>query len=329
MEETADKTIIRSARRNTTDNTVVRPSPGRRSVNESQKAKTEAASVNINRPIIATNQSINPDILSQNITSNINDLISCSATLLGVYSHLKNTLTHNDEAGLYTRLINEIKLFEKHCKDLMIKPEIVLAARYILCSVLDEAIMNTPWGSGGNWSQHTLLSGFHNETAGGEKFFLLLDRMRETPAENIEILELMYLCLSIGFEGKYRVLHKGKEQIEIIREDLFAVIRNFRGEFERDLSFGWHGKNGTGSTLIEYIPVWVVASVFSLIIFVSYLGFHLWLTESSADVMKRIDTVTHVLNEKKHNQTKTGISHILPHARENDNIFKSRGVTNE
>ena len=329
MEETADKTIIRSVRKNTADNTVVRPSPGRRSVYETQKPKAEASAVVVDQPHRETGQSINPDILSQSITSNINDLVSCSSTLLGVYSHLKNTLTHNDEAGLYTRLINEIKLFEKNCKELMIKPEIVLAARYILCSLLDEAIMNTPWGSSGQWSQHTLLSGFHNETAGGEKFFLLLDRMRETPADNIEILELMYLCLSIGFEGKYRVVHNGKEQIEIIREDLFSLIRNFRGEFERDLSFGWHGQNSGGATLTEYVPVWVVASVFSLIMFISYLGFHLLLSESSTDVMNRIDAVSNILNEKKKNELYGGIKQTVPYSKEKDNIFKYRGVTND
>lgn len=330
MSDTADKTIIRSSRKTpTADETVIRPSPGRRaSQNPRQSPGQAIPSDNFDLPVMqaqerAAPQQINPDVIVQHIGPNVNDLISCAATLIGVYSQLKNTMAHNDESGLYSRLINEIKLFEKHSKELMIKPETVLASRYILCTMLDEAIMNTPWGSTGQWSQHTLLSTFHNETAGGEKFFLILDRMRETPAENIEIIELMYLCLSIGFEGKYRVIYNGKEQIELIRDDLFSLIRNFRGEFERDLSFGWTGQLGKTSTLTEYLPVWVVASVFSMIMFFSYLGFHLWLSESSSNVMDRIDKITTIMDESK--QVKKTSSFKKNTERDADNIFIRRG----
>lgn len=330
MSESADKTIIRSSRNpSAVDQTVVRPSPGRRA---SQAPRQAIPSDNFDLPVMqgqpqSVMPQINPDVIVQHVGPNINDLISCAATLLGVYSHLKNTMNHNDENGLSSRLINEIKLFEKHSKEFMIKPEIVLASRYILCTMLDEAIMNTPWGSSGQWSQHTLLSTFHNETAGGEKFFLLLDRMRETPAENIDILELMYLCLSIGFEGKYRFFNNGKEQIEIIRDDLFSLIRNFRGEFERDLSFGWRGQQGNQSTLTEYLPIWVVASVFSMIMFFSYLGFHLWLSESSSSIVDRIDKITLVMDEIK--KVDKSSFHRKENERDSDNIFKRRGVTNE
>lgn len=329
MSESADKTIIRSSRKSTVDQTVVRPSPGRRAAQPVSSRQT-IPSDGFEMPVMQSQASaapVNPDVLVQNIGPNINELISCTATLIGVYSHLKNSMSHNDENGLHSRLINEIKLFEKHSKELMIKPEVVLASRYILCSMLDEAIMNTPWGSSGSWSQHTLLSTFHNETSGGEKFYLVLDRMRETPAENIDILELMYLCLSIGFEGKYRVISNGKEQIELIRDDLFSLIRNIRGEFERDLSFGWSGQQSNASTLTEYLPIWVVASVFSIIMFFSYLGFHLWLSESSFSVMDKIDKIAIVMEENKKGSEPS--FERKQKEREGDDIFKRRGVTNE
>ena len=45
--------------------------------------------------------------------------------------------------------------------------EIILYARYALCTVLDEFVLATPWGSGSDWSQKTLLRVFHNESSGG------------------------------------------------------------------------------------------------------------------------------------------------------------------
>jgi len=45
---------------------------------------------------------------------------------------------------------------------------------YVLCSLLDETVLGTPWGSESVWAGQGLLIGFHNEAWGGEKFFLAL-----------------------------------------------------------------------------------------------------------------------------------------------------------
>jgi len=106
----------------------------------------------------------------------------------------------------------------------------VMAARYVLCTVVDEAVVTTPWGNESEWSQMSLLSSFHNETFGGEKFFQLLDRLSKNPVKHLPMLELMYLCLSLGFEGKYRVQARGMLELEGIRDALYRQIRQLRGD---------------------------------------------------------------------------------------------------
>ena len=59
--------------------------------------------------------------------------------------------------------------------------EIVLAARYVLCAALDEAVLSTPWGAQSEWAQHPLLVALHREAWGGEKFFEMLDRISADP----------------------------------------------------------------------------------------------------------------------------------------------------
>ena len=87
----------------------------------------------------------------------------------------------------------------------------------------------TPWGSRSDWSKASLLSRFHNETFGGEKFFQLLERLSRDPIKHVAMLELMYLCLSMGFEGKYRVMERGGVQLETVRDALYRQIRHVRG----------------------------------------------------------------------------------------------------
>ncbi len=75
----------------------------------------------------------------------------------------------------------------------------------------------------------SLLSRFHNETFGGEKFFELLERLSRDPIKHLALLELMYVCLALGFEGKYRVMERGLLQLDGIRDALYRQIIHVRG----------------------------------------------------------------------------------------------------
>src|SRR5690606_38681529 len=116
-----------------------------------------------------------------------------AATLIAVFEKTRQSMSHPDVGGLHQRLTNEVRAFESRLREMGMRQETVLAARYVLCSALDEAVLNTPWGSESAWAQRTLLTVFHNETSGGEKFFLILDRTRQSPAENLDMLELIYI----------------------------------------------------------------------------------------------------------------------------------------
>ena len=296
-----DKTVFRQPA-GAADRTVMRPRPGGRgAVIPSQAAMQQPQpqeSYNV------SSQSIPPTSFDTQASyfkqgKGLNPLVNAATSLIAVFEKTHKSLSHPNIGGLHQRLVNEIKSFETNAKEQGIQPEVVLSARYILCTVLDEAVLNTPWGAESAWPQRTLLSMFHNETAGGEKFFLILDRMRDIPAENLYILELFYIFLSLGYEGKYRVIHRGKEALEQIRDELFRIIRNHRGEYERTLSPAWEGLGRIKNSLAEYIPMWVVASVVGGILLLSYTGFRYWLYESSAPVAQQLVDIANNKSESK------------------------------
>ncbi|MDH5179569.1 MAG: type IVB secretion system protein IcmH/DotU [Gammaproteobacteria bacterium] len=306
MSDNKDKTVFRQPS-NKGDSTVVRPMPGGRGT----RGGAPTISPYIQQPSAAQQQPpqqpagragyqpMDAQAGQFRTTLGLNPLVNAASMLLAVYEKTRHSVSHPDVSGLHQRLVGEIKAFESKAQMQNIKPEIVLAARYILCSILDEAVLNTPWGAESAWTTRTLLSVFHNETAGGEKFFLILDRMRQMPGENIDILELMYLCLSLGFEGKYRVIHRGKEKLEQMRDELFALIRNFRGEYERALSPNWQGLGNVKRSLTQFVPMWVVASVIGGLMLLSYSGFRYWLYLSSETVVKQLSEIA----ENKKNTT--------------------------
>ncbi len=275
------------------DRTVMRPMPGGRRAPAGQPAAgaASAAQQSYGSPL-PTQASPAPAMDASaayfRTGRGLNPLVNAASTLIAVFEKTRQSMNHPDIAGLHQRMINEIRAFEQSSRDLGFKPEVILAARYILCSALDEAVLNTPWGSESAWAQKTLLSVFHNETSGGEKFFLILDRMRQSPAENLDFLELGYIFLSLGFEGRYRLSNRGKDAIEQVKAELFKIIRSYRGEYERTLSTSWQGLGKTRNALTEYVPMWVVASLVAAVLFFSYSGFRYWLYNSSTPVAEQL-----------------------------------------
>ncbi|MDH5446476.1 MAG: type IVB secretion system protein IcmH/DotU [Gammaproteobacteria bacterium] len=293
MSDNQDKTVFRQpgSATPTGEHTIIRPMPGRRGTGQTQ---VPPASPSYGQAASAQAPSM-PGFDVQaayfRTTTGLNPLVNAASMLIAVYEKTRHSVSHPDVAGLHQRLTNEIKSFDSRAKEQGVRPEVVLAARYSLCALLDEAVLNTPWGAESAWPQKTLLSTFHNETAGGEKFFQILDRMRQSPADNLYILELFYLCLSLGFEGKYRVIHRGKEQLDQLREELFGVIRTYRGEYERSLSPSWQGLGKIRNTLAEYVPMWVVASIVGGFMLLTYSGFRVWLYTSSSPVAEKLSTI--------------------------------------
>ncbi|MGS7251168.1 type IVB secretion system protein IcmH/DotU [Pseudomonas anuradhapurensis] len=100
---------------------------------------------------------------------------------------------------------------------------------YALCLYLDEAVMSRPWGCNSYWSHEPLLSVFHHETHGGEKIFVLLERMLQSPAEFQDVLEFLYFCLCLGLKGKYALDPKGDELVNALISRMHKVLRDLRG----------------------------------------------------------------------------------------------------
>ena len=215
------------------------------------------------------------------VWSGINPLVAAANPLLNIIPQLRGSLTHPNSSGLRDSLAQGVREFEAQARAEGASTETAIAARYALCTLIDETAASTPWGVSGAWAQHGLLAMFHGETEGGEKFFQLLARLAENPHAHRDVLELMYVCLQLGFEGRYRIMDGGQRQLEAIRRRLLAIIRKERGEPERELSPSWQGAGQIVQARMTWLPVWVSAAVAALVLVAAYIGFTLSLGRAS------------------------------------------------
>lgn len=116
--------------------------------------------------------------------------------------------------------------------------ETVVLARYCLCTFVDETVGATAWG-GGAWAAKSLLVIFHGEASGGARFFTILHGLSQEPRRHLDALELLYLILSLGMAGRYRLIEGGGMELERVREKLRQLIRVERGAPPSALSMHW------------------------------------------------------------------------------------------
>jgi len=81
-------------------------------------------------------------------------------------------------------------------------------ARFMICAWVDEAILNSSWNDKSQWQREQLQRQYYHTLDAGEEVF---ERLNVLGFHQREIREVYYLCLALGFMGRYH--HKGDEYL--------------------------------------------------------------------------------------------------------------------
>jgi type VI secretion system protein ImpK len=202
----------------------------------------------------------------------VNPLVWAASRLLDLVAQIRSIPKLDDPSVLRRQLVTEINNFEQRAQSVGVQRDDLIGARYCLCTVLDEAAALAPWGGRGVWAKQSLLVSFHNEAWGGEKYYQLLARLAQNPERHKDLIELLYYCNALGFEGQFRVIDNGYSQLEILKRRIATILDNTRGGYETRYSPHWQGVNST-PPVWRLVPPWVVVMLCGLIGFGIYLWF--------------------------------------------------------
>jgi type VI secretion system protein ImpK len=211
-----------------------------------------------------------------------NPLVAAAAPLLAAAIRIAGGRGASpDPEKLRRGMVAEMRGFEKAALATGLDTRALRAARYALCATIDDLVLSTPWGASSSWAQQSLTSIFHSEVTGGDRFFDILDQMQKDLGHNGEVVELMYLCTSLGFEGRYRVMPRGTAALAELRDGVYRLIRERRGQIERDLSPHWRGTEIGHKPLSRRVPLWSIPLATVFLAAMIYLGFNFSLSGSS------------------------------------------------
>ena len=73
-------------------------------------------------------------------------------------------------------------------------------ARFMICAWVDESILASGWQHKSQWQREQLQRLYYNTTEAGEEVF---ERLNALAFQQRDVRELYYLCLSLGFKGRF------------------------------------------------------------------------------------------------------------------------------
>jgi type VI secretion system protein ImpK len=273
-----------------TDRTVIKPNPGGRRPAAAPIAAVAAV------PEAAPSEPSAPtpradDRRAQSALTGMNPLNAAGSTLFSLINRIRNRAQHPDPEALRRSVVAEVRQFENRALQSGVDAQQVKVARYAICATLDDVVLNTPWGGSSNWSQQSMVATFHRETVGGDRFYDLLARLEKDPANNIDVLEFLYMCLALGFEGRLRVEQGGRDKHSEIRAGLARIIRTQRGAVEKGLSPHWLGVEMPHKLLSAWKPFWICVGAIAAFLAMGFTGLSYALTTKSENIMGQLEAL--------------------------------------
>lgn len=222
----------------------------------------------------------------------LNPIVDAAAYLFTLIGEFKTNTQSRALGKLQKELIQEITTFQESIKAHGYHSEYIIVCRYVLCATIDELILATAWGED-QWETYCLLSAFQQDPRHQEKFFSIMERAIKEPDYYIDLMELMYICLSMGYRGRYRLNAQDPTELEQINNALYKHISAYRGSFSKTLSPTKPPRSASKQLLEPQTPYWVIGLISACIIMTIFISLA-FITEISSN-----ETFDHVTDIQK------------------------------
>jgi len=158
----------------------------------------------------------------------------------------------------------------------------VRLAMFALVAFIDELVLTSAHLVKKTWSDQPLQLTYFNENSAGEEFYVRLEAARRgESARDVDVQEAFFLCLSLGFHGRYAGSSRAEKQRRSLMEQLAGEIRSRRGATASSLSP--HAIRVVSEQLGERLrPVWGVPLVIGALLLILLVIWNVLLYQAAA-----------------------------------------------
>ena len=148
----------------------------------------------------------------------VQSLPDLASSIFSLILSLRGSSAYGTESELRARIGEYLDSIDREGQQAGIARTDLEEAKYPLVAFIDETILNSSWTGREQWREHPLQLDLYGEVVAGERFFDRLETVRRGGDAKMDLLEIYYLCLALGFEGKYKIL--GKERLHALVDEV-------------------------------------------------------------------------------------------------------------
>lgn len=130
----------------------------------------------------------------------------------------------------------------------------VKAVKFALAAFVDETIMSTNLPLREEWEKFPLQLEYFGEQLAGVKFFERLDELLKQIETEADVVEVYYVCLLLGFKGKYKVYME--DQLQGLIDTIGSQLKRVGRLQETELSPHWKVRDQPEPPRKGGLPLW-------------------------------------------------------------------------
>ncbi|QBE65933.1 type IVB secretion system protein IcmH/DotU [Pseudoduganella lutea] len=201
---------------------------------------------------------------------------------------LKNGNAPQHDADFAARMVQFLDEFGRNAKKQGASADDIDAAKYAFCAAVDEIILKSGFSIRDAWARKPLQLALFGEQLAGENFFHRLEALRTRGSAHLQALEVFHMCLLLGFQGRY--ILEGSEKLNYLTSRLGDEIAHMKGKRG---GFAPHAERPDQivNKLRSDFPLWVLATVFTLICALGYIGLRTSLGKNTGQQMAAYNDV--------------------------------------
>lgn len=184
------------------------------------------------------------------------EISKLSSDCLMLILQLRTTNEYGDAEILRKKIMEFLDDFERKSLTAGIEQTKVQASKFALVAFIDETILGSDWTNKVNWLAEPLQLKLFNSFNAGQEFFTRLEQLRQRQRENADVLEVYFLCMSLGFRGKYQL--EAPEKVRIIIDELHQDLNQYLGKPNALISPNGRPTDEIVNVVKERIPLWVI-----------------------------------------------------------------------
>jgi type VI secretion system protein ImpK len=166
-------------------------------------------------------------LFSTPTTSNV--FLTAASSLFSLLERLGTSQTLPPIQTVWSNLDHELKAFQSRLISFACADELSVIAQYLIHATIDELLGKNYLRIFEKTAEFSAFTPSSADNIGPEKrFFELVHYIQSNPNQYLDLIELAYYCLILGFEGEHHVSVTGRQTLDNLIEALHEIIQKHR-----------------------------------------------------------------------------------------------------